>query len=471
MHTPDLAPRQPKRELTRRPSRRSTWAAMVGAAGLAVTSLAALPASGTLVEAVEGHNVTVFHNIDFVAVFGHNAGDALTVEVIRNGVTIGTASGSAAGEAAPEIGLEVNHGPEGVPAAGDCWEGQTPDIRPGDTIRVTSPGGTDEVIVDNLAFTGNPRRIGSGDIVVPFRAKRANGAAIPPGFIDSAEFRSGSRLRYEATEIIVERRPGGAPGELQMRYREPFQPARNRDALSSAAVARLLLGDGHATGFGHTEVLPTEAMLLDGLGDTPGPAPGCEDIGPAATWTVSGVTPEAIGLANLARGLTVRGASHEAASVTVTLNDNDATTTGGPVTTTVTPGGVGAQTWTASFTPAQLAGLNGRIRVVARHELAGGTINGGSATVVKDLVAPRAPRASVPSGTYSRTQRVRLRTGAANTIRYTLGNGNQARPTARRGTVYRGRAIRISSSQVLKMVAVDRARTVSPLAQRRYRIR
>ncbi|HEX8781082.1 MAG TPA: chitobiase/beta-hexosaminidase C-terminal domain-containing protein [Nocardioides sp.] len=470
MHTPDLAPRQPKRKPTRRPSRRTTWGAMVGAAGLAATSLATLPASGTVVDAVEGHNVTVFHNIDFVAVFGHGAGDPVTVEVIRNGVTIGTATGSAAGPEG-EIGLEVNHGPEGVPAAGDCWEGRTPDIRPGDTIRVTSPGGVDEVVVDNLAFTGNPRRIGSGDIVVPFRAKRADGTAILPSSIDSAEFRAGSRLRYEATEIIVERQPGGAPGALRMRYTEPFQPGRNRDALSSAAVARLLLGDGHATGFGHTEVLPTEAMLLDGLGDTPGPAPGCEDIGPAATWTISGVTPETIGLANLARGLTVRGASHEATSVTVTLNDNDATTTGGPVTATVTPSGTPAQTWTASFTADQLAGLNGRISVVAQHELAGGTISGGSATVLKDLVAPAAPRASVPAGTYSRTQRVRLRTAAANTIRYTLGNGSQPRPTATRGTVYRGEAIRISSTQVLKMVAVDRARNVSQLVTNRYRIR
>ena len=39
-----------------------------------------------------GHNITVFHNIDFVATFGH-AAETLTVEVRRNGVLIGSSSG------------------------------------------------------------------------------------------------------------------------------------------------------------------------------------------------------------------------------------------------------------------------------------------------------------------------------------------------------------------------------------------
>ncbi len=135
------------------------------------------------------------------------------------------------------------------------------------------------MIVDRIRF-GRAARASSrnGDIVVPFVAFRAgaNGAAIPPGFIDSAEFRAASnnQVRFEGN-VIVERRPGALPGQLRMRYRSPFRPARNRPGWNQAQLRRALLGDGHATGFGHVEVLPAEGMLVDGLADTPGPALGC----------------------------------------------------------------------------------------------------------------------------------------------------------------------------------------------------
>lgn len=39
-----------------------------------------------------------------------------------------------------------------------------------------------------------------------------------------------------------------------------------------SGATRALLRDGHATGFGHVDVLPRGGMLVDGLKDTPGPA-------------------------------------------------------------------------------------------------------------------------------------------------------------------------------------------------------
>ena len=264
-------------------SRRLKAAVAVAVAALVPTMLSATPAEGTVVNVAAGHNITVFHNIDFVAVFGYALGEEITVEVFRGTTLIGTATGNAAGEA-PEIGLEVNHGPEGVPLPGDCWEGGTPNIRPGDRIVVTSASGSDEVIVDRIKFGAKgPRALPNGDIVVPFLAFRANGTPIAPGFIDSAEFRAASnnQVRFEGN-VLVERRPGALPGQLRMRYRSPFRPARNRPAWNQAQLRRALLGDGHATGFGHVEVLPAEGMLVDGLADTPGPAPGCPGGGPVA---------------------------------------------------------------------------------------------------------------------------------------------------------------------------------------------
>ena len=272
MSTPSEEPRK------RRTGRVKAMVA-VAVAALVPTSVGTAPAEGTVVSVAAGHNITVFHNIDFVAVFGYELGDLLTVEVVRNGTVIGSATGAARGEA-PEIGLEVNHGPEGEPLPGDCWEGGTPDIRPGDHIVVTGPSSTDEVIVDRIRFGAKgPRALPNGDVVVPFIAFRADGTAIPPGFIDSPEFRSvrNNQVRFEAGPgVVVERRPGALPGQLWVRYKSPFRPARNRPEWNQQQLRRALLGDGHAVGFGHVEVLPAEGMLIDGLTDTPGPALGCE---------------------------------------------------------------------------------------------------------------------------------------------------------------------------------------------------
>jgi hypothetical protein len=84
-------------------------------------------------------------------------------------------------------------------------------------------------------------------------------------------------VRFEPDRIVVERRPGAGPGLYRMRYRSPFRPSRNdqNNPLNQAQLRRVLLRDGHAIGFGHVDPLPLEGMLVDGLNDTPGPAPGC----------------------------------------------------------------------------------------------------------------------------------------------------------------------------------------------------
>ena len=257
-------------------SRRVKAAVAVAATALVPATLSTAPAEGTVVKMDAAHNITVFHNIDFVAVTGYDEGELLTVEVQRGGNIIGTATGAARGDAVEGFGLEVNHGPEGAPLAGDCWEGNVPNIRPNDVIRVTSDSSDDKVRVDEIRFSGQPKEIAGGDIIVPFAAFRANGNAIAPSFIDSPEFRAAAngQVRFEGN-IVVERRPGALPGQLRMRYNKPFRPARNGPGWNQTQLRRALLGDGHAVGFGHVDPLPLEGMLVDGLTDTPGPALGC----------------------------------------------------------------------------------------------------------------------------------------------------------------------------------------------------
>jgi hypothetical protein len=355
---------------------RGRWvktAAAASVASLAPTALSTVPAEGTVVRVDPAHNITVFHNIDFVATFGHGLGDDLTVEVRRNGVVIGTATGAAAGEA-PEIGLEVNHGPEGAPVAGDCFEGGTPDIRPGDRVRVSGAFGTDQVIVDNIRFTGRPRELKDKDIVVPFLAERANGRAISAAFIDSGEFRAASnnQVRFEGNRVHVERRPGGKPGQLWLRYNSPFNPSRNDDKapFNQAELRRALLRDGHATGFGHVAVLPREGMLVDGLSDTPGPALGCP--GPSLRWQVGSVSPKVITRSNRTRLFKVTGRTADATRVLVRLVDRDR---GEPVRVVEKRATISGSTWNVSFRPGQLRALDGRFRVSSLHRLTGETAN------------------------------------------------------------------------------------------------
>jgi Chitobiase/beta-hexosaminidase C-terminal domain len=449
-------------------SKRKTLAIAASAAlaAGAVGAVAAAPASGTQTGngVRPGSNITVFHNIDFVAVFGYGpVGRPVTVRVLRNGVVIGSASGPAI-DAEGLPGLEVNHGPEGAPVDGDCWEGHTPDIKPGDVIRVTDARGTDQVTVDNIAFTGPPAEEAvSGDVLVPFTALLANGQPVPLARIDSAEFRAGSRTRFEATDIIVQPDGSGTPGAYQMRYTNPFTPSRNRDLLTNEQLRAQLMdpAGGHATGFGHTDPLPRESMLMDGLEDTPGPAPGCESA-PGATNAVSSVTPQVFNRRTPANtSLRVAGFSQNAGSVDVRLRDANSTVTG-PATIT---GAADAQTWRATFNSAQLTNLSGNIRVDA---LIDGVATQVGKTVIRDTVAPSRPTASLPGGRYRGNQVISLNAGASDQIRYTLGKGRQAAPTANRGTLYQGGQIRFTSTTVLKMVSVDEAGNVSPVVRERY---
>ncbi|MGH8882256.1 MAG: chitobiase/beta-hexosaminidase C-terminal domain-containing protein, partial [Stackebrandtia sp.] len=391
---------------------------------------------------------------DFVTTFGWADGESVTVNVLRDGVQIGTATGAAADpEASGSSGLEVNHGPEGAPLPGDCWVGNTPDIQPGDVIQATNGTTVNEITVDDIRFTSQPRLARNRDVLVDGVARTFNGRPIAPARLDSAEFRDGSAFRVFANEIRVTRR-AGVVGGFRLRINPNRQFERNRENRSPAAIRRTLLNvDGWAIGFGHIEPPPADAQLAEGLGDTPGPAPGCEDA-PSASWGVNNVAPNDLNRRNLDRGLTVNGIATGATAVSLRLRDG----TGPVVTRNATLNG---NRWTASFTRAQLRSLNGMVRVAGRYTIDGGTISGNTMTLRKDLVRPNEPRASLRAGTYRRTKRVALRGGRqVAQIRYTLGGGRQARPTAGRGTVYNGR-IRISSTQVLKAVAIDQAGNVS----------
>ncbi len=155
--------------------------------------------------------------------------------------------------------------------------GGTPDIRPGDRIVVTAGTARNEVTVDDIRWTGAPELAANGDVVIRGVAIRADGTVIPPAVLDSGEFRNESG-KYRATPDAVEADPG-VHGGFVVRYRAPYLGFRNSDGLTETQRKQALLTeDGHAIGIGHTEPLPRESMLVDGLADVTGPAVGCENF-------------------------------------------------------------------------------------------------------------------------------------------------------------------------------------------------
>ena len=248
-------------------------------AGVMVATTAWAMPTGNGVRA--DHNISVFHNLDFVAAFGYVVGEQLTVEVFRNGNLIGTASGPAQDidEGLPQNGaLEVNHGPEGAPLPGDCWTGAVPNIRPGDRVAVTDGNGvTDEVLVDNIVITKGAYDVTSTanttDVAVEGRAAYADGRPIPIARLNSGELRQ-QEPRFRASPTRVERIKG-TTDRWRAIYKAPYRVFQMPEPLSQQQQKRAVLNGDHAMGYGHVAPLPTETQLVEGVGGGGGPALGC----------------------------------------------------------------------------------------------------------------------------------------------------------------------------------------------------
>jgi hypothetical protein len=434
---------------------RTARRAMFGAA-MAAALVAVSPASAAVGPAGirAGMNITTFHNIDFIGSFGHAAGDPVRVDVIRGGHRIATAAGAAI---PVEGALEVNHGPEGAALPGDCWEGGTPDVRPGDLVRVHSGGGVDEAYVDDIDITGvravvadaagNEGAVGGRrEVWVEGTALSvvdpgAAGVPIPFGDLDSFEFLdpADNQLRMVPNEVVAG--PGGE-GSFRGRYYEvdgAWVTDRNRNAQGNDDIFSALQEiDGHATGFGHVEVLPALSSLLDGGTEAPGPAIGC-DASPAhpssagALSAGDGSTPlTGLNIANMGAGvaddatvLTVGGwAAPDVTAAEVVLENGGQSLPPKPVTLAdgypAVSEGVPQKGWSATFTKAEIAGL-GQGTLTARLSSGGATLSVSHDTVAPDFAA------TPGAGAYSGAQEVALSSLTGDPLTFSV-DGGPARP-------------------------------------------
>jgi hypothetical protein len=393
--------------------RAAALAAAVGALAFGAAPAHAL-ISGPGVRA--GHNISVFATIDFISAFGYSVGNPMTIDVVRNGHRV--ASVTAPTVATPDGGaLEVNHGPLGPPQPGDCWAGFTPDIRPGDVIRVTADGGTDEVTADNVRIDQGPTGAPGGAITMKGVAAHADGTPIAVADLASGEVRNLSQFR--ASPDVVERTPGTADGWTAT-FNPPFNVTRNRAGLNPST--QIMGADVLLMGFGHIAPLPLETQMAEGVGETPGPALGCEGS-PAAVNAVGVTSVKSVNADMLAAGapdaaLELSGpAGADVASATIALSD-------GTTSVTAPAAGLAAgatqhQAWSATFTKAQLASLaDGNL--TASGSFAGG-FNG---AIVKDTVAP-VIKSDLAPGSYVGLQKVTLDAPGAARVAYQLDGGSE----------------------------------------------
>src|SRR3954452_20352903 len=143
------------------------------------TALAVFAAPGVASAAVTAPaNIISFPARDFVSAPGYKLSDLYTVEVQHpDGRVVGTLTDVAPKDDAEGGGLgiiEVNH------PGGYCWTTNTPDIRPGDVVRIKdqTTGSVDESTVRNVTAS-RPVQTAPGTTQVHGTAQAADGTPLP----------------------------------------------------------------------------------------------------------------------------------------------------------------------------------------------------------------------------------------------------------------------------------------------------
>ncbi|HEX2104343.1 MAG TPA: chitobiase/beta-hexosaminidase C-terminal domain-containing protein [Solirubrobacteraceae bacterium] len=434
----------------------ATAAAIAGSVALSADAHAALTEPGSV---RAGHNVSVFHEIDFVATFGHQVGTPLRVEVFRGPHLIARAAGPAV--STPEGGgLEVNHGPEGAPVAGDCWSKATADIKPYDKIVVTdAAGGTDTILVDDIVVESGPEPdpANPDDIVLTGRARSALGGPIADEL--EAEFRLTSSLRGGPARI---ERDGET---FKAVYTPPYTMLPDKGGR--ATPAQLMHPDAeHTIGFGHTFPFATGETQIADAGSAPGPAIGCEGLAPAApdANAATAVDRDVVGAG---AGLEVSGtATATVDGVTVTLDDGpggaDPIEKAASALTAADGAPAGAdRAWTVAFGAEEVATFGANANLTATPAFSGGgATTAPGLRVGRDTVAPAAPQSSPAAGRYEATQFVDLFAEPGTVIHYTTDASVPTEASAR----YTGFSLTVNRTTTIRAIAIDAAGNVSPVA-------
>jgi len=227
------------------------------------------------------HVITAFPQRDFVSAEGYTQDDTVTVEIIHPGsvLGVGTVTGLVPQDDPATDGfdgiVEVNH------PGGACWVGSTPDIRPGDTVRITidsgpNKGQVDETVVANVTAK-RPVQIDATTLEVHGTARSADGAPLPLDQIEQRLVAPGDQFNKSGARTLR------APGEGRLTY-DPVDPDTNpngvnwtaRYTLGAHDMALALEAESRAMWLGVDPLLANEATIFEiGAGIVGGPQAPC----------------------------------------------------------------------------------------------------------------------------------------------------------------------------------------------------
>ena len=215
-----------------------------------------LPDAGAGVGAPSApHSLIVFPSRDFVSADGYTPGDTVSFSVFRNGAFVGQSDNITVGA----DGLaEVNH------PGGGCWleNTQTPNIRPGDVVRITNLGThtAEETTVANVT-AGKPTSPSAGSVVVTGTAFNQDGtpmdlAQVSERLVNPAKFANGKRtLRATVAPAAGQGTltAGATPGSWVATY----------TGLSSTDVTKALAAESRVLWLGPDPAAGTQLTIYE----------------------------------------------------------------------------------------------------------------------------------------------------------------------------------------------------------------
>jgi hypothetical protein len=389
---------------------------------------------------VAGHTITVLPDTSALELSGFPGSTMVQIDVTRDGVQLatGTLTTDSAGDGAMNGGTI------------DCWTDATPDILPGDVVRVTGPDFVDTKTVDDIT-TSRAVKTGPGTVVVHGHAAAPDGTPLP---VASIETRIIGSTQNPFSNGRRDLRAGGTNDfPLTQDADDPTAFTATFSGLTANDVATALDAVGVRGIF--TDTLdPSQTIAESPVAR--GPAPPCTT--PMRRDAITRANHMTVNAGNVGSDLVLSGVTQNADAVTVNVDDESGHRVTIPATLSMPSG---AQTFTATVPADRVGALrDGTLTASATYTIGGMNISGGDLTLVKDTVVPPAPTATPGPRTYLGPQSVTLSDDDATAkIHWTAGT---ATPTADSPAFTS--PILVTASQVIRAVAVDRAGNASPVS-------
>ena len=427
--------------------RRLTCSGLAIAAATALCAVWVAPARAAGGGGGAAHAIAILPDTSALEVSGYPATAALRVDVRRDGIRVGDATVTTDGSGS----ASVNAG------TAACWTDATPDIRPGDTVKVSGSGFSDTSTTQAVTVQP-PVQTAADTVEVHGTAAAPDGAALPLGGLE-ARITAGAAQPFSGGNDL--RAGGGQSFPLVQDAGDATHWTATFAGLAPGDVAAALAAaDVRATA---TDAASGDATVAQAAGAR-GPVAPCSAPERRQALTESSRT--AVNAATAGDDLTLSGVAEDADAVTVTLDDDDPGTPAVSVPATVSAP-AGPQSFTATIPGADLAGLSdGTLTASVSCAVGGGAVGGAGLTLRKDTVAPDAPSATPGPGLYGEAQWVAIEApDPTATIHWTAGT---AAPTAD-SAVYTG-PILVSATRTLQAIAVDPAGNRSPVGSFRFDI-